>query len=169
MAKHGRRWNCDFVDMKTIFSFSFVLVLAFSGCATFKKHSEKKTPEQVETEERMQQDSQQQDFQAFIGRLRKAVKTRDMTTIASMMVPDFAYHLGATPAEDLKGDGVFKYWDDNSLWEELDGILSEKFLPKNDFMVAPPQFADENLNYDGYRAGVRRVNGSWKFIYFVNG
>ena len=117
----------------------------------------------------MAQDSQQMDFQGFIGRLRKAVKTRDMTTIWSMMVPDFAYRLGATPAEDLKGDGVFKYWFDNSLWEEVDGILSEKFVPKNDFMVAPPQFADENLNYDGYRAGVRRVNGSWKFIYFVNG
>ena len=169
MAKHGRRWNCDFVDMKTIFSFFCVLMLVFSGCASFKKHSKKKTPEQVATEERMAQDSQQKDFQGFIGRLRKAVKTRDMTTIWSMMVPDFAYRLGATPAEDLKGDGVFKYWFDNSLWEELDGILSEKFVPKNDFMVAPPQFADENLNYDGYRAGVRRVNGSWKFIYFVNG
>ena len=36
-------------------------------------------------------------------------------------------------------------------------------------LVAPAQFADESLNYDGYRAGIRRVNGSWKFAYFVNG
>lgn len=123
----------------------------------------------MQNEERLAQDSQGMDFQSFIGRLRKAVKVRDMNTIASMMTPDFAYKMGATPADDLKGDGVFKYWDDNGLWEELDGILSENFVPKNDFMVAPPQFADENLNYDGYRAGIRRVNGSWKFIYFVNG
>ena len=69
-------------------------MLVFSGCASFKKHSKKKTPEQVATEEQMAQDSQQMDFQGFIGRLRKAVKTRDMTTIWSMMVPDFAYRLG---------------------------------------------------------------------------
>ena len=36
-------------------------------------------------------------------------------------------------------------------------------------MVAPPQFADKSLNYDGYRAGLRRFNGTWKFAYFVNG
>ena len=154
--------------MKTFSSFLIVLLIGFSGCSIFNKHK-KKDATTVANEERMAVESQQQDFQGFISRLRKAVKMRDMTTIATMMVPDFAYRLGATPAEDLKGDGVFKYWDDNNLWEELDGILSEQFVPKNDFMVAPAQFADENLTYDGYRAGVRRVNGSWKFIYFVNG
>jgi len=42
-------------------------------------------------------------------------------------------------------------------------------VKKQDYMVAPLQFADPSLNYDGYRAGIRRVNGSWKFAYFVNG
>jgi len=42
-------------------------------------------------------------------------------------------------------------------------------VKKQDYMVAPPQFADASLNYEGYRAGIRRVNGSWKFAYFVNG
>jgi len=64
---------------------------------------------------------------------------------------------------------VFQYWDEQGLWPELQGILSEKFVQKGAYMVAPPQFADESLNYDGYRAGVRRVNGSWKFAYFVGG
>jgi hypothetical protein len=36
-------------------------------------------------------------------------------------------------------------------------------------MVSPPQFADPSLNYDGYRIGIARVRGSWKFAYFVNG
>jgi hypothetical protein len=154
--------------MKPFFPFLVIFLIGLSGCSAFHKHK-KKDAATVQNEERLAQDSQGMDFQSFIGRLRKAVKVRDMNTIASMMTPDFAYKMGATPADDLKGDGVFKYWDDNGLWEELDGILSENFVPKNDFMVAPPQFADENLNYDGYRAGIRRVNGSWKFIYFVNG
>ena len=109
------------------------------------------------------------DFQAFIGRLRKAVEGARLNTVASMMTPDFGYVLGATPADDRQGAGVFQYWDENGLWVELDGILSERFVQKDDFMVAPPQFADPAAEYVGYRAGIRRVNGSWKFVYFVNG
>ena len=86
-----------------------------------------------------------------------------------MMTEDFAYVLGATTAEDRKGEGVFKYWDENGLWTELDAILTERFAKKGEFWVAPPQFADESLNYTGYRVGIRRVGGSWKFVYFVNG
>ena len=113
----------------------------------------------------MRKEMSQVDFQAFVGRLRKAVKAHDVNTLAPMMTEDFGYRLN--PEES--GPGVFKYWDENNLWEELDGILSEKFVPKGNFMVAPPQFADENLHYDGYRAGIRRANGSWRFAYFVNG
>jgi hypothetical protein len=77
--------------------------------------------------------------------------------------------MGATADQDKKGDGVFQYWDENGLWPELEGIISEQFVKKGDFMVAPPQFANTAVQYDGYRAGMRRVNGSWKFVYFVNG
>jgi hypothetical protein len=105
------------------------------------------------------------DFDAFIGRLRKAVAARDMNTLAAMMTPTFGYRL----EPKMEGDGVFKFWDEENLWPELEGILSEKFVKKGDYMVAPPQFADPALNYDGYRAGIKRINGSWKFVYFVNG
>jgi hypothetical protein len=54
------------------------------------------------------------DFQAFVGRLRKAVKAHDVNTIAAMMTPGFAYVLGATPAEDRQGAGVFQYWDETA-------------------------------------------------------
>ncbi len=37
------------------------------------------------------------------------------------------------------------------------GILSEHFVQKEDYMVAPPQFADPASDYTGYRAGIRRV------------
>jgi hypothetical protein len=86
-----------------------------------------------------------------------------------MMTTDFAYVMGSSPEGDRKGEGVFQYWDENGLWPELEGILSETFVKKDEFMVAPPQFANPAVEYTGYRAGIRRVNGSWKFSYFVNG
>jgi len=156
--------------MKKIVSLFLISAIALAGCKMFgddkdktKAAATKKAKEDAKTE------NNEVDFQAFVGRLKKAVSAHDATTLASMMTTDFAYVLGATPAEDKKGDGVFKYWDDNGLWAELDGILTERFVKKEDFWVAPPQFADPTVNYTGYRAGIRRVNGAWKFVYFVNG
>src|ERR1051325_1235365 len=98
-------------------------------------------------------------------RVRAAGGSHDVATLKTMMTEDFGYRL----SPEASGSGVFQYWDDQGLWPELQGILSEKFVKKGDFMVAPPQFANPALNYDGYRAGIHRVNGSWKFAYFVNG
>ncbi|MEY2487451.1 MAG: hypothetical protein QOH39_3099 [Verrucomicrobiota bacterium] len=140
------------------------LIIACSGCQSLFKKKKDAVKKRAKAE--LRDESSDVDFQAFLGRLRKAVASRDMNTIASMMTKNFGYKLNP-PAE---GDGVFKYWDEENLWPELEGILSEKFVKGDgDFMVAPPQFADKSLNYDGYRAGIRRVNGSWKFAYFVNG
>ena len=141
-----------------------LFALATGGC---KNPSKKKTANQETKPAKVKpgQESTDVDFDGFISRLRKAVAARDMNTIASMMMPNFGYQL----EPPLEGDGVFKYWEENNIWPELEGILSEKFVKKQEFMVAPPQFADPSLNYTGYRAGIRRVNGSWKFVYFVNG
>ena len=155
--------------MKIIACILLTLAIGLSGCTFGKKKPDKKTPGKRAKPELRAEESSDVDFQAFVGRLRKAVESHDVDTLASMMTPDFAYVLGSSPGEDRKGDGVFKYWDEQGLWPELEGILTEKFVKKGDFMVAPPQFADESLNYDGYRAGIRRIKGSWKFCYFVNG
>lgn len=101
-------------------------------------------------------------YQAFLGRLRKAVEKHDVQEIAAMMTSDFGYRLDP-PGE---GEGVFQYWDEKGLWPELQSILNERFAPKGNFMVAPPQFALDP-DYHGYRAGITMVNGSWKFAYFV--
>jgi uncharacterized protein YceK len=146
-----------------------VFALAFTGCKSAAKRDKEKQTAQTKKDAQTTETSADVDFQAFITRLRKAVHARDMNTLASMMTPDFAYVMGATAANDRKGEGVFQYWDENGLWPELDGILSETFVKHEDFMVAPPQFANPAVEYDGYRAGIRRVNGSWKFVYFVNG
>ncbi|PYL85855.1 MAG: hypothetical protein DMF17_07235 [Verrucomicrobia bacterium] len=152
--------------MKIIASVLLLLAIGLSGCQTpSQKEKEKKAALKKKTKAELREESSDVDFQAFVGRLRKAVAAHDVNTLAEMMTPDFGYSLNPEKA----GEGVFKYWDEQNLWPELDGILSEKFVKKGGFMVAPPQFADESLNYDGYRAGLRRVNGSWKFAYFVNG
>jgi hypothetical protein len=152
--------------MKLIASVLLLLAIGLSGCQTpSQKEKEKKAALKKKTKAELREESSDVDFQAFVGRLRKAVAAHDVNTLAEMMTPDFGYSLNP----EKSGEGVFKYWDDQNLWPELDGILSEKFVKKGGFMVAPPQFADESLNYDGYRAGLRRVNGSWKFAYFVNG
>ena len=152
--------------MKIIASLVLLLAIGLSGCQTpSQKEKEKKAALKKKTKAELREESSDVDFQAFVGRLRKAVAAHDVNTLAGMMTPDFGYSLNP----EKSGEGVFKYWDEQNLWPELDGILSEKFVKKGGFMVAPPQFADESLNYDGYRAGLRRVNGSWKFAYFVNG
>jgi uncharacterized protein YceK len=152
--------------MKKI-AFAFLIgALALGGCNSVKSQKDdKKAALSKRAKADLREENNDVDFQAFVGRLKKAVAARDMNTIAGMMTADFGYAINP----DKSGDGVFKYWDENNLWPELDGILTERFAKKGDYWVAPPQWADPTLNYDGYRVGIRRVNGSWKFVYFVNG
>ena len=155
--------------MKFVTSILLSLLLALGGLAGCKSASKtekaRKAALRKKAKAELREESSDVDFQAFVERLRKAVAAHDMNTIATMMTPNFGYQYDPK----LEGEGVFKYWDDHGLWPELEGILSERFVKKGDYMVAPPQFADASLNYDGYRAGIRRVNGAWKFVYFVNG
>ncbi|HEY2103898.1 MAG TPA: hypothetical protein VGH08_11675 [Chthoniobacterales bacterium] len=144
-----------------------LLAIAFSlpGCTSPSKKQPRAQAQKKGAKANPAEENTDVDFDAFLLRLRKAVKAHDLSTIAGMMTTDFGYSLNP----ERSGDGVFKYWDENNIWPELEGILAEKFVKKQDYMVAPPQFADPSLNYDGYRAGIRRINGSWKFAYFVNG
>jgi len=143
--------------------------LALSACKTTsqaKKQEQAASVNKLAKKEKPKlREDGEGDLQSFVTRLRRAVEEHDVNTLAGMMTTDFGYSL----KPEKSGEGVFKFWDDQNLWPELDGILSEKFIKKGDYMVAPPQFGDESLNYDGYRAGVRKINGAWKFAYFVNG
>ncbi|MFZ1219644.1 MAG: hypothetical protein WAO00_10145 [Chthoniobacterales bacterium] len=155
------------------FALLFLLsAIAFGGCDMFKSKKDKKPAVKKRAEADLRQENTDVDFQAFVGRLKKAIVAHDVNALASMMTEDFGYVVGATPAEDRKGDGVFKYWDENNLWPELEAIVTtEKFVKKDPggFWVAPPQWADPSVTYEGYRMGIQRVKGSWKFVYFVNG
>jgi hypothetical protein len=157
----------DVTLMRILLVVSLAFAFVGGGCQTPEKKKEKLKQAELKKEAKadLREESSDVDFQAFLGRLRKAVAKRDVETLKSMMTDDFGYKL----EPPMSGPGVFQYWEQENLWPELDGILSERFVKKGAFMVSPPQFADPSLNYDGYRIGIARVRGSWKFAYFVNG
>ncbi|HEV2096790.1 MAG TPA: hypothetical protein VGQ82_09825, partial [Chthoniobacterales bacterium] len=99
------------------------LSLSLPGCATFRSKKDKHAAVEKKPKAPPREENGEVDFQAFVGRLRKAVAAHDVNTIATMMTTDFGYSLNP----EKTGDGVFQYWDENGLWPELEGILSEKF------------------------------------------
>ena len=153
--------------MRILLTSLLALAFVFAGCQTPQQKKEKLKQAELKKKAKadLREESTDVDFQAFVGRLRKAVAKQDVEAIKSMMTDDFGYKLDPP----MSGPGVFQYWEQDNLWPELDGILSERFVKKGAFMVSPPQFADPSLNYDGYRIGITRIRGSWKFAYFVNG
>ncbi len=153
---HGRLYLRG-MFLRTFVALAAVVMLA--GCPVPDKKSKKaKGKEQPQIKDQ----SSDASFQAFLGRLSKAVELRDKMMLASMMAPDFGYRWDNGP----EGETPFAYWDRNKLWGELSALLRERWTPHDAFMVVPPQFAQSD-SYPGYRAGLTMVNGSWRFAYFV--
>jgi hypothetical protein len=131
-------------------------LVGFAACQSPYKESDKRREEQKKDA------SNEPNFQAFVGRLRTAVRKKDHEMLQSLMAPDFGYRWDNPPP----GDSVFTYWDMNNLWPELSALLDQQFVVNGDFMVAPPELA-ANSSYAGYRVGLKQIGGSWKFVYFV--
>ena len=133
-----------------------LLVFALAACqAPYKKKDEAdKQP--------FKDQSGDQAFQAFLGRLRSAVAKKDHAMLSSLMAPDFGYRWDNPPP----GETPFIYWDQHNTWPELATTLRETFVPHERYMVAPASVVADP-NYKGYRAGMRLVGGSWTFGYFV--
>ena len=159
--------------MKLASRFLICVLIGLSLCSTSCKTTPQTTdtthpaatPKKKPPVTTLADQSGDQAFQSFIGRLRLAVRAHDVETIASMMTTDFGYQNDPP----LQGPGVFAYWDEHNLWPELELIVKDRFVPKGDqYMVAPPEYVTNFDNYSGYRAGIRLLNGSWKFAFFVN-
>jgi hypothetical protein len=131
--------------------------LTLAGCKTPYKESDAKREAQKKNA------SNDPTFQAFLGRLRTAVAKRDYEMLRTLMAPDFGYRWDNPPP----GDSIWAFWDMNNLWVELDALLQKQFMPLDDFMVSPPEFAENPSTYAGYRVGLKQVVGSWRFVYFV--
>ena len=138
-----------------------LLVCLLSGCPSQRKDEKNKTKgkhDPIPTKDV----SGDVAFQAFVGRLRTAVEKRDGPALASMMASDFGYRWDEAP----QGEDPFTYWDRNRLWDELANLMSQRWVPYDGFMVVPPQLAEDS-DYAGFRAGVRIIDGGWRFAYFV--
>ncbi|HWL54474.1 MAG TPA: hypothetical protein VNQ90_18690 [Chthoniobacteraceae bacterium] len=156
----GRRRGWRQAGRLSLLTLGLALPLLLTSCKT----TEEKEKDQIAAPTGSLRDqSGDVSFQGFVSRLRKAASKRDVEMMANMMTPDFGYSW--EPGGE--GPGVFRYWDKNNLWPELNLILRESFVLSGDFMVAPPQVATDP-DYHGYRAGLRMVNGSWRFAYFVS-
>lgn len=133
-----------------------LLLAALAGCweEPYKKKDEE--------DKKMRDQSSDQNFQSFVGRLRIAVSKHDTAMLSTLMTADFGYRWDDGPP----GETAFMYWDQHHLWGELSGILNQKFGVHDRYMVAPIQ-AIMDQNYAGYRVGARVVRGSWKLAYFV--
>ncbi len=169
-----KTWNI--MNFSTVWKIIPVLVAAAalataSGCKSGKNEEAAgqsrpepetaATPNPTPAAKKSQRDEGNLDW--FLAELRDAVNSQDMYRLAALMTPNFGYQLNPP----LEGDGVFQYWDENNLWGELALIVNDEFVPNGNFLVAPPEFADPATLYTGYRAGIVKVGGLWKFAYFV--
>src|SRR5437762_14200490 len=112
-----------------LLGFAFVV----GGCQTPQQKKEKLRQAELKKKAKanLREEGTDVDFQAFLGRLRKAVAKRDVETLKSMMTSDFGYKLDPPMA----GPGVFQYWEQENLLPELYGILSERFVKQGAFIV----------------------------------
>ena len=139
------------------------LTFVLAGCAA-EKEKQKKKDIAEKKQEQSQKVAEDPAFLAFLGRLRIAVANKDQAAITAMMTADFGYRWDTAPV----GDDVFTYWDLNESWPILSKLLRDKFVLHNGYMVAPAEVSTDP-SFHGFRAGMRMLNGSWKFAYFVPG
>lgn len=148
-----------------LLTFALVFAVGMSACKTPDREEKQKAKAKAkETPKPAIPDaSADTNFQAFVGRLRIAVSKRDTQMLSAMMAPDFGWRW-----EQPQPGDPFQYWQETNAWGELERLLHEKFTPSGDYMVSPPAFASDS-HYRGYRCGLRMINGTWKFAYFVTG
>ena len=93
--------------MKKILILFLLSALALGGCTSPESKKKKEAAAlKKRAKAELREENEDIDFQAFVGRLKKAVAAHDVNTLASMMVEDFLYVVGGTQAEDRKGDGI---------------------------------------------------------------
>jgi hypothetical protein len=143
--------------MFTRISLCILLAAALGGC--FEPYK-KKDAEERKPLRNMAGDTS---FQAFIGRLRTAVRKKDVPMVSSLMTADFGYTWDESAQPSAQ---IFAYWDENNLWPVLADLLDRKFAAQELYMVSPAELVTDP-GYNGPRCGMRIASGSWRFAYFL--
>lgn len=112
------------------------------------------------------------EWNTFITEFRKAVERRDKRLLRTAMDLNFRYTFDRTAGGDPR-DEALDLWerDAGRTWATLDRVLVKG--NRNDpevpgLMVCPPAWVDDS-RYIGYRAGFMKVNGNWRWIWYVTG
>jgi hypothetical protein len=112
------------------------------------------------------------DWNTFFTEFRRAVERRDKRALRAVMDVHFRYTFDRTPGGDPR-DEALELWDHSGdrIWSSLDRVLLQG--NRNDpevagLMVSPPAWVDDN-HYIGYRAGFMKVDGNWRWIWYVTG
>jgi hypothetical protein len=112
------------------------------------------------------------DWNSFITEFRRAVERRDRRALRACMDSHFRYTFDRTPGGDPR-DEALELWDRSGdrIWVGLERVLLQG--NRNDpevpgLMVSPPAWVDDN-RYIGYRAGFMKIDGSWRWIWYVSG
>jgi hypothetical protein len=145
----------NFSAMKLRFVTSILAIALLAACPSSDSKKKKAKSKSEHPAQQIKDQNAEISFQSFVGLLRTAVAKRDTGMLSSMMTSDFGYCWQTPPP----GMDVFGYWDKENSWSELQSVLGNQWMPHEQFMVAS--------NEKGYRAGVRQINGSWRFAYFV--
>jgi hypothetical protein len=112
------------------------------------------------------------DWNSFFAEFRHAVERRDRHALRACMDTHFRYTFDRTPGGDPR-DEALELWDrsGDKIWAGLDRVLLQG--NRNDpevpgMMISPPAWVDDN-RYIGYRAGFMKVDGAWRWIWYVSG
>ncbi len=112
------------------------------------------------------------DWTSFFTEFRHAVERRDRRALRACMDTHFRYTFDRTPGGDPR-DEALDLWERSGdrVWTNLDHVLTQG--NRNDpevpgLMVSPPAWVDDN-RYIGFRAGFMKVEGSWRWIWYVTG
>ncbi|MDB4947546.1 MAG: hypothetical protein JWM27_195 [Gemmatimonadetes bacterium] len=105
---------------------------------------------------------------AFILAFREAVKRRDLAALRAVMSPTFVH---AADGPDGVLEAVSRWQEEayrplDALPALLDRGVAQ--VPGTDLWAAPPPFVTRS-GYQQLRAGFRRVNGRWTWMFLVRG
>lgn len=107
------------------------------------------------------------DLPRFLLAVRNAAIERDVAALRAVMTPEFTFSFGPAGGR-LEAFAAWQQEGFRSL-DQLPALLDRGVVSQDSrIWVAPPEYLD-NANYLGLRAGFRREEGRWVWLFLVRG